>query len=263
MDEKTYYRDHWVEVEPERLDAYTEMFKWRPEMEPLLAPADLQPGQTVVDYGCGPGGLALELARRAGPTGHVHGVDLNAEFAGLARKALAEAGFGATSTVHHVMDDKIPLGNASVDRLVCKNVMEYVPDINATLAEFRRVVKPGGIAHIIDSDWGMLVVEPLGHEKLGELFEAAKLAYHTPHAGRILYSGMKKAGFANVSVKILANADTKGHMQLVLHNMVNYAKIGGKIDTKHADAMLAEVKQSIADGTYMMVLPQFLVTAQG
>ena len=263
MDEKTYYRDHWVEVEPERLNAYTEMFKWRPEMEPLLAPADLQPGQTVVDYGCGPGGLALELARRAGPTGHVHGVDLNKEFVGLARKALAEAGFGTTSTVHHVMDDKIPLANASVDRLVCKNVMEYVPDIDATLREFRRVVKPGGMAHIIDSDWGMLVVEPLGHEKLGELFEAAKLAYHTPHAGRMLYSGMKKAGFANVSVKILANADTKGHMQLVLHNMVNYAKIGGRIDPKRAGAMLAEVKQSIADGTYMMVLPQFLVTAQG
>ena len=74
---------------------------------------------------------------------------------------------------------------------------------------------------------------------------------------------MKKAGFANVSVKILANADTKGHMQLVLHNMVNYAKIGGKIDTKHAERHLAEVKQSIADGTYMMVLPQFLVTATG
>ncbi|MCK9991857.1 MAG: hypothetical protein Dbin4_00377 [Alphaproteobacteria bacterium] len=263
MNEATYYRDHWVEVEPERLNAYTEMFKWRPEMEPLLAAADLKPGQTVVDYGCGPGGLALELARRAGPSGHVHGVDLNAEFAGLARKALAEAGFGAASTVHHVMDDKIPLPGGSVDRLICKNVMEYVPDIDATLAEFRRVVKPGGIAHIIDSDWGMLVVEPLGQAKLNELFEAAKLAYHTPHAGRILYSRMKKAGFPNVSVKILANPDIKGQMLMVLHNMANYARIGGRIDPRRADALLAEVKQSIAEGSYMMVLPQFLVTATG
>jgi len=73
---------------------------------------------------------------------------------------------------------------------------------------------------------------------------------------------MKKAGFARVSVKILANPDTKGNMQLVLNNMVSYAKIGGKIDPKRADAFLAEVKQSIAGGTYMLVLPQFLVTAQ-
>jgi len=47
--------------------------------------------------------------------------------------------------------------------------MEYVPDVAATLAEFRRVVKPGGIVHIIDSDWGMLVVEPLGAEVLLDL----------------------------------------------------------------------------------------------
>lgn len=262
MDEATYYRDHWVDVEPERLNAYTEMFKWRPEMEPILAPADLKAGQTVLDYGCGPGGLMLELARRAGPTGHVHGVDLNLEFTELARKALAEAGYGAATTVHHVTNDTIPLPSASVDRLICKNVMEYVPDINATLSEFRRVVKSGGMAHIIDSDWGMLVVEPLGAAKLNELFEAAKLAYHTPHAGRMLYGGLKKAGFAKVSVRILASADVRGHMLMVVQNMVTYAKIGGKIDPRRADGMLAEVKQSIADGSYMMVLPQFLVTAQ-
>ena len=39
MDPDSYYRDHWVEIEPERLDAYEAMFQWRPELEPLLAPA--------------------------------------------------------------------------------------------------------------------------------------------------------------------------------------------------------------------------------
>lgn len=262
MREETYFRDHWVEVEPERLSDYQEMFKWRPEMEALLAPADLKAGQTVLDYGCGPGGLAVELARRAGSTGHVYGVDLNEEFVAWAQLALAQAGFAATSTVYHVTNDTIPLPDASVDRLICKNVMEYVPDVAATLAEFRRVVKPGGLAHIIDSDWGMLVVEPLGPQKLGELFEAAKLAYHTPHIGRILYGAMKKAGFSKITVKILASADTKGHMQIVLRNMVNYAKVGGRMAPARADALLAEVRQSVTDQTYMLVLPQFLVTAR-
>lgn len=260
MNEETYYRDHWVEVEPERLSTYSKIFQWRPEMAPLLEPAGLQPGQTVLDYGCGPGGLALELARRVGPAGHVHGVDLNAEFITLARRALGEAGFAASTTFHHVSDDRIPLADASVDRLVCKNVMEYVPDVRATLAEFRRVVKPGGLAHVIDSDWGMLVVEPLGPQKLGTLFEAAKLAYHTPNIGRQLYGKMKQAGFAKVSVKILTGADTKGNMQFVLENMASYARLGGKIDPQRIDAILDEVRRSVADGAYMMVLPQFLVT---
>ena len=70
MDDSTYYRDHWVRVEPERVAAYEEMFRWRPQMEPLIAPAALEPGLVVVDYGCGPGGLAIELARRVGAGGH-------------------------------------------------------------------------------------------------------------------------------------------------------------------------------------------------
>ncbi|HBC52749.1 MAG TPA: hypothetical protein DCZ06_00665 [Alphaproteobacteria bacterium] len=262
INKDTYYRDHWVEVEQERVDAYQELFKWRPEMDPLLAPADIQEGHIVVDYGCGPGGLSLELARRVGAGGLVHGIDLNAQFIKLAVQYLAEEGFAERTQFHHVSDDRIPLPDQSVDRLICKNVLEYVPDVSATIAEFRRVVKPGGKVHILDSDWGMLVVEPLGHEKLAELFAAAEHAYHTPRIGRILYSEMKKAGYADVAVKILASADTRGRSALVLHNMVNYAKTGGDIDPARADALYAEIRQSIKEGTFMMILPQFLVTGQ-
>src|SRR5581483_1275372 len=191
----TYFRDHWVDVDPEWIDTYKKMFAWRPDMEPLLAAADIRPGQHVVDYGCGPGGLALELARRVGPQGHVHGVDLNADFVRVAGNALANAGFAASTTVHHTTNDRIPLMDKAADRLVCKNVMEYVPDMRATLTEFRRVLKPGGIAHIIDSDWGMLVVEPLGAEKQHELMTAAGVAFRSPFAGRMLYSLMRQIGF--------------------------------------------------------------------
>lgn len=262
MKKDTYFRDHWVEVAPERLDTYQQLFTWRPEMERLIAGANLGPGQVVVDYGCGPGGLALELARRAGPSGHVHGVDLNADFVRIARQALADAGFAASTTVHHATDDKIPLDDATADRLVCKNVMEYVPDITATLGEFHRVLKPGGIAHIIDSDWGMLVVEPLGPEKLSELIGAASLAFRTPHAGRMLYSLLKRAGFSDVSVQILAGVDTQGRMLPVLQNMASYAQAGDGLKRERVDAIMAEIDQSIANGTFMMTLPQFLVTGR-
>ena len=44
MQAETYYRDHWLEVAPERLEAYEKMFRWRPEMAPLLAPAEIAEG---------------------------------------------------------------------------------------------------------------------------------------------------------------------------------------------------------------------------
>jgi SAM-dependent methyltransferase len=260
MNSDTYYRDHWVEIEPERLEAYEQLFEWRPQNAPLLEPAQLASGQVVVDYGCGPGGLAVELARRVAPGGRVHGVDLNKAFLERAAARAKRDGVEANVSWHHSEDGRIPLANASVDRLICKNVMEYVPDVAATLAEFRRVLKPGGLAHVIDSDWGLFAVEPLGAERMAELFEAAKPAYRTPHIGRKLWGALRAAGFSNVDVKILAGADTKGRMSPVVLNMASYARASGRLTEAAIERLIADVKAAIADGTYLMVLPQFLVT---
>ncbi len=260
MNHETYYRDHWIDIEPDRLEAYELMFEWRPQNAPLLEPARLAPGQTVVDYGCGPGGLAVELARRVAPTGHVHGVDLNRAFLERAAARAKREGVDSILTWHRCDGDKIPLDSALADRLVCKNVMEYVPDVAATLAEFRRVLKPGGLAHVIDSDWGLFAVEPLGAERMAELFAAAAPAYRTPLIGRKLYGAMRAAGFSDVKIQILAGADTKGRMSPIVFNMLGYARASGRLPAATLDALTRDLKQSIADETFLLILPQFLVT---
>jgi ubiquinone/menaquinone biosynthesis C-methylase UbiE len=260
MSEATYYRDHWVTVEPERLDAYEEMFRWRPQLEPLLAPARLEPGLTVADYGCGLGHLAVELARRDGPAGRVFALDLNAEFRRRTAERAAAEGVAERVTVLAVDGDVLPLGSGTVDRVVCKNVLEYVDDPAHTLAEFRRVLRPGGLAHVVDSDWGLLAVEPLGPERGAELFEAARHAYRTPHIGRRLHGLFRAAGFRDVQLQVLANADVKGHMAAVVLNMVQYARASGKLPAAQLDAIVAELREAIETGRHLLLLPQFLVT---
>ncbi|MCE2461759.1 MAG: hypothetical protein J4F38_13405 [Pseudomonadales bacterium] len=39
---------------------------------------------------------------------------------------------------------------------MCRNVFEYLPDVQTTLAEFRRAFEPGGRLLLIDSDWGFV-----------------------------------------------------------------------------------------------------------
>jgi ubiquinone/menaquinone biosynthesis C-methylase UbiE len=260
MSEATYYRDHWLTVEPARLDAYEEMFRWRPQLEPLLAPARLEPGLTVIDYGCGPGHLAVELARRVGPGGRVLALDLNAEFRRRTAERAASEGVAERVTVLAVTDDVLLLGPASADRVICKNVLEYVDDPARTLAEFRRVLRPGGLAHVIDSDWGLLAVEPLGPERGAELFAAARHAYKTPHIGRRLHGLFRGAGFRDVQLQVLANADVKGHMAAVVLNMVEYARASGRLPAAQLDAIVAELREAIDAGRYLLLLPQFLVT---
>lgn len=151
---ETYYREHWERIEPELIPMYEEFFRWQPNMEALIKGADIVSGVRVIDYGCGPGFLTLELAKRVGPSGRVAGCDLNAEFLRGARARAESEGLADRIDWYHTADDRIPVPDASVDRVICKNVLEYVPDMRATLSEFYRILKPGGLAHAIDSDWG-------------------------------------------------------------------------------------------------------------
>jgi len=260
MSESSYYRDHWLTVEPERLDAYEELFRWRPQQEPLLAPARLSPGLVVADYGCGPGHLTVELARRVGAAGRVHALDLNAEFVRRTRARAEAEGVAGSVTLHRITSDGIPLPPGTLDRVICKNVLEYVDDPAQALASFRAALRAGGIAHVIDSDWALLAIEPLGLERTSELFAAARHAYRTPQIGRQLHRLFQRAGFRDVEVKVLASPDLKGHMAPVVWNMVGYARASGQLAPAVLDAIVRDVKQAIADGEFLVLLPQFLVT---
>jgi ubiquinone/menaquinone biosynthesis C-methylase UbiE len=258
-DASRYYQDHWRSIEPERMQRYEAMFQWRAEMESLIAPANISPGLSVVDYGCGPGALSIELARRVTASGTVHAVDINPDF--LEKTRAAGDAAGVAKQLHTVATDgdRIDIADHSVDRVICKNVLEYVPDPAVTIGEFKRVLAPGGIGHVIDSDWGALLAEPFGTE-LDRIMAAANIAFRTPLIGRKLYGLFRAAGFQDVRVQILANADTRGGMRPVLRNMATYARTSGELDDAVIDAFLAALDRATDDGTWLAVLPQFLVT---
>ena len=258
MDRRTFYTDHWQQIEPDRIARYERMFEWREGSEALLEDADLRPGQQVLDFGSGPGFMALALADIVGAGGQVHGVDINARFVA---DATERAKGRANVTFHHVSDGRLPLPDAAVDRAIAKNVLEYVPSVESTLREVRRVLAPDGRIHLIDSDWGFVLVEPWGKAGTERFFAAAAVAFKEPHIGRKLPALLRQAGFRNVAARIRAGADQIGGALPMLRNMRGYIEVGGAMPAAEADAMLAEAEEAIETGRYLFSLPQFIVTA--
>jgi ubiquinone/menaquinone biosynthesis C-methylase UbiE len=260
MNRDSYYRDHWVEIDEHRLENYEAMFEWHPRMAPLLESANLEAGLNVVDYGCGPGGLSMELARRVGANGQVLGLDLNADMVVLAHERVAREAPAADVRFEQIENDRIPLDDNTADCVICKSVLEYVTDPAANIAEFARVVKPGGRVHVIDSDWHMLVAEPLDDDTLTALFGAANHAYRTPRIGRRLYGLMRAAGLVDIDVRVLAAPDTRGVRAPILLHMVGYAREAGTLAEDVLDAIEARIEAGLRDGRFLLILPQFVVS---
>ena len=260
-DISTFFSDHWRDIEDERVARYEQMFVWRPEQDALIAPAAIAAGQQVLDFGCGPGFMAMALAEKVGPGGRVCGADINARFVADATARAAERQMSWLS-FHHLGAAILPFADATFDRVLTKNVLEYVPDLATTLRELHRVLKPGGRVHIVDSDWGFVIVEPWGKADVDRFFAAAAPAFKEPHIGRKLPGALTRAGFHDVEVRLQPIIDRDGRLQLVLRNMCGYIKTFGTLADAEVATLMHSVETAIKDGTYFGCLPQFLVTAQ-
>lgn len=203
--------------------------------------------------------MAVELAKVVGEGGHVHAVDVNADFIARAQAVADEAGVGGSITFHHALDERIPLPDASVDRVYCKNVLEYVPDLDHTLREIARVLRPGGVMVASDSDFGFVVVEPLDADEVRELFLAAAPAFKEPNVGRKLRNAYRRAGLGDVTVEIVALADEKGMLRGVLENMLGYGTKFGNMTETRATELRDRFDAALASGDYFVALPQWWV----
>ncbi|MEU4423237.1 methyltransferase domain-containing protein [Actinoplanes sp. NPDC024001] len=115
----------------------------------LLDRAGLQPGQHVLDIGCGTGNLLLALARRL-PGVRLSGIDPDP--AGLRRARRKARRAGAQIDFQQAYAGSLPFPDASVDRVLSSFMLHHLGDEETAraAAEIKRVLRPGGQVHIVD-----------------------------------------------------------------------------------------------------------------
>ncbi len=121
-----------------------------PNSRMVVEMAQIQPGDHVLDIGCGTGNLTLTAKGCAGASGTVCGIDASPEMIAEARKKARRSGLEVNFEVGLI--EKLPYPDASFDVVINRLVIHHLPDDlkRQGFTEILRVLKPGGRIFIAD-----------------------------------------------------------------------------------------------------------------
>jgi SAM-dependent methyltransferase len=109
----------------------------------------LQPGERVVDVGCGAGFDTVIAADQVGSTGRVVGVDMTPEMLAKARATVTALGLEHVE-IREGLAEALPVEDDWADVVIANGVLNLCADKASVFAEIRRVLRPGGTLQFAD-----------------------------------------------------------------------------------------------------------------
>jgi arsenite methyltransferase len=154
-----------------------------------------QPGERILDIGCGPGFYVAELLEEVGPQGAVVGLDASPQMLAVAANRCARH---ANAEFREADATSLPVEDGAFDRALCVQVLEYVQDVPSALAEMHRALRPGGRLVVWDVDWGTVSWHASDPERMARVLRDWDAHLADPSLPRTLTAQLRSAGFDGV-----------------------------------------------------------------
>ncbi len=153
--------------------------------------AQLKPGESVLDVGCGTGGVTIPAAQRIGPAGKAAGIDPAPEMIAVAQNNARRKGLDIDFRLGVI--ESLPYPDASFDVVTSSLMMHHLPPLLQVkgLAEVYRVLKPGGRLLIAD-------IAKTGSSLRQHIMTTLAMHHGTKFGVEDLQGILKEAGFQQV-----------------------------------------------------------------
>jgi SAM-dependent methyltransferase len=229
----------------------------------------LRPGERLIDVGCGPGDAAISLAGDLGSTGELVAVDTSQAMLEVARVRLADL----PCRVAFAQQDALALQEPAefFDAARCERTLQWVSAPAQGVAELFRVLRPGGRATLIDTDWSSLVLE-IGDERLSGAVRTyvSKPQTRAADVGRRLWGLCRDAGFVGLEATAATHVWTRWDPDrspapgglFSFQSLAEDLHHGGHLDQREASRFLPAVEAAARDDRLFMTLTMYAVAGR-
>lgn len=179
-----------------------------PHIEAMLGPGRIDELK-ILDVGCAAGEVCQRLGRRGAM---MTGLDISAQMCAIAQQRAPRA-----HIMRHDLQEALPLANDTFDRVIALGVLEFCEDIESTIEELIRVLKPGGEL--------LAVVELCGPGMIGEQAHTISL-YQSWRRYRM--SAQEVTTLATARLSAVQLEPVRGYLQDEHQAHVEYMRVIGK-----------------------------------
>ncbi|KAJ04810.1 methyltransferase domain-containing protein [Sulfitobacter mediterraneus] len=222
-----------------------------------------QPGETLLDIGCGNGLLTLDLARATGPAGRVIGIDPSQDM--LKAAAVRCAGQPHVTFLDGVAG-ALPIDDGSADGAVALQVFEYVEDLDAAMQDAMHCLKPAGRLVIGDLHFGSWIWHSEHPERMDRMRAAWDQHFVHGDLPNKMLPLLKNAGHRIEAVHPFTTTDhclkPDGLARMMMLLMTRYAVENGHVSQGEADDWFAEQEELARRGHFFFSISQFVITAR-
>ncbi|KIC19817.1 methyltransferase domain-containing protein [Leisingera sp. ANG-Vp] len=225
-----------------------------------LAP---EPGEHILDLGCGNGLLTLELARAVGPSGHVTGLDASPQMLAAAHQRINGR---ANVTLVEGHAARLPFDAASFDKAAALQVFEYLTDRRPALRALHKVLKPGGLLAVGDIHWDTLAWHSDNTRRMERMLEAWGRHMAERALPALLPSELRTCGYQPGGMQPVTVCDTTlrpdGLAAMMIQLIRAFAVDLGATDEDDAAAWAREQQELAEEGRFFLSLTHFVCTAR-
>lgn len=240
----------------EQMARTKDMIRQRAEIMRLLSPGQ---GEAILELGSGNGILVRELLETVGQEGRVVGLDASDAILEMARQLCPEGEFISGDA------QDLPFDDATFDAVVAAQVFCFLDNVDRSIAETYRVLKPGGRLLVLDTDWDSLIWKSGDPDLTARVMKEYQAVYSDAHLPRSLPSKLAKVGFSNIDVESFVVLNTGFGADTYARQSAEFAtsimESSADFTPEEQVAWLKDQEQLADNGSFFFSLNRYLISA--